>query len=240
MNVNNEKENQIAALNSDNDVSHQGLQNTAIINSILEDLLQFLSEDTIVMNQALNADKDSLSITSYTQVILSQELVSLYDSFTNVIVRSLDSSKIKAKTRAVKILSSLIDQDARILLTPKIQESVSKSLLDGSPLVRDAVIDLISRYMLLKPELIVHFHKRLCDRLNDDSISVRKRVMKLSREMYVNTGDRNVRGHIAMQMLKRLDDEEDSISAMTKQFLLELWFGPRGRKELQIFSDVPC
>lgn len=243
MNVNNEKENQIAALNSDNDVSHQGLQNTAIINSILEDLLQFLSEDTIVMNQALNADKDSLSITSYTQVILSQELVSLYDSFTNVIVRSLDSSKIKAKTRAVKILSSLIDQDARILLTPKIQESVSKSLLDGSPLVRDAVIDLISRYMLLKPELIVHFHKRLCDRLNDDSISVRKRVMKLSREMYVNTGDRNVRGHIAMQMLKRLDDEEDSISAMTKQFLLELWFGPVSEKNdfnsyLSIISRV--
>lgn len=224
INMNNDKENQIAALNSDKTDSQQGLANMQLVNGILDELLSVLADDTVSMNQTLTSDKDSLSISSYISILLSQELIALYDSFINTIVRSLDNTKIKARTRAVKVLSSLIDQDASLLLVPKIQDSVSKSLLDHSPLVRDAVIELISRYMLLKVELIDQFYKPICDRSNDESVLVRKRVIKLSKEMYINTKKRNVRCYIAIRLLKRLDDEEDNLIDMAKQVLDDLWF----------------
>lgn len=217
-------ENQLAALNSDNDNSSQlaTVRNNA--NLLYDRLLGILADDSINLNQTLKSNMDALSISSYIQILLTQELLDLFDNFLNVMVNTLDSTKVKSKTKAIRTLSSLIDIDPTLLVAPKIQESVSKRLLDSSPLVRDAVIDLISRFMLSKPEVIDQFHRPICDRLNDDSIQVRKRVIKLSKEMYLKTDKVSIKSQISMKILRRLDDEDDIMASIAKSYLLELWF----------------
>lgn len=217
-------ENQLAALNSDNDSSSQLATVKHDVNLLYGRLLDILADDNINLNQTLKSNMDSQSISSYSQILLTQELLGLFDSFLNVMVNTLDSTKVKSKTKAIRTLSSLIDIDPTLLVSPKIQESVSKRLLDSSPLVRDAVIDLISRFMLSKPEVIDQFHKPICDRLNDESIQVRKRVIKLSKEMYLNTDNISIKSQISMKILRRLDDEDDVMANIAKSYLLDLWF----------------
>lgn len=217
-------ENQLAALNSDNDNSSQLATVKNDVNLLYDRLLGILADDSINLNQTLKSNMDALSISSYTQILLTQELLNLFDNFLNVMVNTLDSTKVKSKTKAIRTLSSLIDIDPTLLVSPKIQESVSKRLLDSSPLVRDAVIDLISRFMLSKPEVIDQFHRPICDRLNDDSIQVRKRVIKLSKEMYLKTDNVSIKSQISMKILRRLDDEDDIMASIAKSYLLELWF----------------
>lgn len=217
-------ENQLAALNSDNDSSSQPVTVKHDVNLLYGRLLSILADDNINLNQTLKSNMDTQSIFSYSHILLTQELLSLFDSFLNVIVNTLDSTKVKSKTKAIRTLSSLIDIDPTLLVSPKIQESVSKRLLDSSPLVRDAVIDLISRFMLSKPEVIDQFHKPICDRLNDESIQVRKRVIKLSKDMYLKTDNNSIKSQISMKILRRLDDEDDIMASIAKSYLLDLWF----------------
>lgn len=217
-------QNQLAALNSDNDNPSQLATIKNNVNLLYDRLLGILADDSINLNQTLKSNMDALSISSYIQILLTQELLNLFDNFLNVMVNTLDSTKVKSKTKAIRTLSSLIDIDPTLLVSPKIQESVSKRLLDSSPLVRDAVIDLISRFMLSKPEVIDQFHRPICDRLNDDSIQVRKRVIKLSKEMYLNTDKVSIKSQISMKILRRLDDEDDIMASIAKSYLLELWF----------------
>lgn len=222
-NEKNSTRDQLAALNSDNDSANQS-QVQSEVNIIYSKLLNMLADDGIKLNQALSSNKDSVSVSSYIHILLSKELITLFDTFLNVMVNTLDSTKVKSKTKAIRTLSSLIDIDPGLLISPKIQESISRRLLDSSPLVRDAVIDLISRFMQSKPEVIDQFHKPICDRLNDESIQVRKRVIKLSKSMYSKTEKLTIRSQIALKILRRLDDEDDVMADIAKSYLLELWF----------------
>lgn len=212
------------ALDSENDSLVQNPSNIETINNILDDLIYLVAEDSVQFSEAVGSNKDTLSISSYISIILCQNLILVYDYFVNTIVQNLNSSKVKIKTRAVRILSTLVEQDPSLLLTSTVQKSISKNLLDPSALVRDAVIDLLGSYMILNMEYIDQFYKPVCDRLNDDSIQVRKRVLKLSKDMYDNTYDRKVQVYISSQLLRRLDDEEESISPIAKQLLVDLWF----------------
>lgn len=218
------QENQLDALNSDND-HLQMLENLVTdVNALLNSLLSVFKDDMITSHDTLEPDIENVSIECYTEILLSQDLPLLFDSFIKLIVKTLDNSKIKSKTRAIRCLSSLIDIDSNLLISPHIQESISRKLLDHSPLVRDAVIDLIHRFMLSKPEVIDQFHKPICDRLVDDSVQVRKRVLKIAKEMYQRSTRRNVRSQIGTKILRKLHDEDDVISEMAKSYLVELWF----------------
>ncbi|CUM63222.1 uncharacterized protein PRCAT00000793001 [Priceomyces carsonii] len=220
----NELSDQLAILASDPDSSMTKLSNVSSFNALYDYLFNVVSEGSVKLNQALTANKDSLSVQSYLSIVAPQDLIPLYDRFLSVIINNLDSNKIKSKTKCVKILTSLIDKDPTLLVSPRIRESISRRLLDSSPLVRDAVIDLISKYINSKPEVIEQFHVPICERLNDDSVQVRKRVMKLSRDMYIHTEKRSVKAIIANKILRRLDDEDDTVQSLARSSLLDHWF----------------
>lgn len=218
------QESQLDALNSDND-HLQMLENLVTdVNALLNSLLSVFKDDMITFNDTLEPDIEKISIECYGEILISQDLPLLFDSFIKLIVKTLDNSKIKSKTRAIRCLSSLINIDSNLLISPHIQESISRKLLDPSPLVRDAVIDLIHRFMLSKPEVIDQFHGPICDRLVDDSVQVRKRVLKIAKEMYQRSTTRSVRSQIGTKILRKLHDEDDVISEMAKSYLVELWF----------------
>lgn len=187
-------------------------------------LFQAIKDGGMKSNHFQTSDQDLRSRNCYTSLVIIQDLNSVYDSFLDTLIKSMNSNKIKTKTRAVRVLSSLVGENTEILSMPKVQESVSRVLVDSSPLARDAAIDLIGKYMMGKPQLIEQFHRPICDRMSDESIQVRKRAVKLTRDMYVSSTKRNVKVYITSCMLKRLDDEESSLAELAKAYLAELWF----------------
>ncbi|ODV76694.1 ARM repeat-containing protein [Suhomyces tanzawaensis NRRL Y-17324] len=197
------------------------LQKKPMLLTLYQALISVFNGELIKRN---NFDSEQSSTISYRSLLLSQELPELYENFLTTLLQCMESSKTKSKSRAVKILSSLVEVDPTLLMSPYIQDSISSRLLDSSPLVRDAVVDLVSKYLSSKPELIQGFHRAICDCMNDDSVQVRKRVIRLSKEMYINSHSKQVRVNIASKLLMRLADEDDAIQELAKSYLLDVWF----------------
>lgn len=163
------------------------------------------------------------SVSLYSPVLYSFELFRQYKRFIKIIINSLNSSKVKTRSKSIKILSSISEIDPS--LVSSIESYIINKLSDPSPMVRDSVLDLLSS--ILKPDLIDKFYQSVCERLVDSSILVRKRLIRLIKEIYsmidINDNNRKVKTFICTRMLKKYEDEEDSIVEMAKSFLLEAW-----------------
>lgn len=219
----NNKESQLEALHSENDYLSQSRTTKEELNQIFVRLSSVVNEGNIKTAQDFKSDVHSSSVTAYVQILLSEEWMQILESFLGVLMYAMQSTKVKLKAKAVRILSSLVNIDSKIL-TQKVQESIAHRLVDSSPLVRDATIELISKFILSKPEIIEQFYRPLCDRLGDESIQVRKRVIKLSKNIYMGIEKRSIKSYIALRILRCLDDEDDVVQSMAKSLLEELLF----------------
>lgn len=232
-------------MKQDNTVVHNDLD---ALNSVTEEsqpeneILRVIEQtDAFVSNVIKNGSLTPLENigTSYTGLILHGELPLLYENFLNITLLTLESSKIKSKSKAIRILSGLIDRDLDILNSQKLQDSIASKLLDKSPLVRDAVIDLISKFIMSNPELSKNFYKPICDCLNDSSIQVKRRVIKLAVIMYPNLNSKKAKVYVATKLLMALYDEEDSIAELVRSSIKDLLLGGAATIDnVEVLMDV--
>lgn len=85
-------------------------------------------------------------------------------------------------------------------------------------------MDIIGKYILLKPETAKTFYMILCDRSNDTGLAVRKRVIKLLHDLYFIVDDKEIKVEIAERIIRRVDDEEKAINELSTSFLTEFSF----------------
>lgn len=171
----------------------------------------------------------------YHRFLTSRNIAQLYDRILNTILRSLDHNKINIRTKALRDISILLEQNAEIFLLPQVQKSLNQRIYDPSPQVRDATVDIIGKYIILKPETAKSFYTILCDRSNDTGLAVRKRVIKLLHELYIIIDEDYIKVEIAERIIRRVEDEETAISDLAISFLTEFFFPPFGEKK---FGDI--
>ncbi len=106
---------------------------------------------------------------------------------TNLIQRLIwlmTSSHASLRTRAVKALSQMIEQDPLEVMTSlMVKEAVEQRILDESVSVREAILDLIGRFVLVSPNIADMYLVILVQRLSDSGLSVRKRVVKILKDI---------------------------------------------------------
>lgn len=73
----------------------------------------------------------------------------------------MDMSAVALRTRALKALSLIAAVDADILAQPSVRAAFENRLGDASPAVRDAAVDLVGKYVVLKPELAVDYYPQI-------------------------------------------------------------------------------
>lgn len=195
--------------------------------------------DTILTNGKEGFWQDSGSVIditntplneNYRRFLFSRNLVQLYDRVLNSILGSLNHSKINIRTKALRTISNLLEQSPDIFSLPQIQNSLNQRIFDPSSQVRDATVDIIGKYILLKPETAKTFYMILCDRSNDTGLAVRKRVIKLLHDLYFIVDDKEIKVEIAERIIRRVDDEEKAINELSTSFLTEFFFPPLKRK----------
>lgn len=206
-----------------------------------KDSLSTLSESTIALNRHIdellsNVDSSALKTKNqrkeklsslkkaHLEIVLNDNLSALHEQYLSVLMASLESSKAKVATKAIKLLSRLIEIDTRLLLLLNVNLAMSKLLTSNSSLSRDAVIDLLGTYVSENSELILKYCKAICERAGDSSVLVRRRVMKLMKVMYTECPDLEARAYIARSYLKQLRDSDKVVSELSKLSLFELWF----------------
>ena len=141
----------------------------------------------------------------------------------------------QVRSKAIKCLSLIIEADPQILLKQKVFACVEANFLHQTISVREASVDLIGRFITLKPELTNHYYKLLSDRILDVGVSVRKRVIKIFRDVCLNQPDFEHLSEICCKILRRINDE-DGIKKLVIDTFYSLWFspitGPNSREQL--------
>ncbi|KAJ2896825.1 hypothetical protein MKZ38_005213 [Zalerion maritima] len=165
---------------------------------------------------------------SYAITIINSELYTLYRPILHIFFQSMSRDEVTVRSKSLKSITHLIETDPTILdgkadIYHKILED---GLGDPSPQVRESALGLISTCLALRPQYEGVTRPAVLERLTDTSIGVRKRSMKLSRDLYLRSHDQQIRTEICGKLLIRLQDQEDSVRELARQLVEEIWITP--------------
>lgn len=161
---------------------------------------------------------------AYFELLLYKPISRYYERVLRIILDSLDHSKVNLRSKALKLVSSLLDEDEEIFSVNSVQTSLSNGLIDSSPLVRDSAVEILGKYLIKHPQRDKELYLVLCERSNDTGIAVRKRVVKLFKEIFCTVQKDEVKIVIFDKLLRRMDDEEEIVGDLALQSLTELIF----------------
>ena len=161
---------------------------------------------------------------------LKKTLDKSFDIYLTTILRlsgggSEINTPTQVRSKAIKCLSLIIEADPKILLKEKVFACVKSNFLHQTISVREASVDLIGRFITLKPELTSFYYQLLSDRILDVGVSVRKRTIKIFRDVCINQPNFEHMSEICVKILRRINDE-DGIKKIVIDMFYSIWFSP--------------
>lgn len=153
-----------------------------------------------------------------------QNLRNSFNPILTVVLQALDAPPVFMRTKALKALGQIVTSDPSILSAPNVRRGIETHLLDSSPAVRDAAVELIGKYIVDSPKFASDYYQRIADRIADTGLGVRKRVIKLLKSYYHVTEDRAARIDICTRIVLRMLDEDDTVKDLAIKTMEELWF----------------
>ncbi|KAG9101090.1 Sister chromatid cohesion protein 2 [Ceratobasidium sp. 370] len=154
----------------------------------------------------------------------TQSLRNAFEPILGAILMSLDAPAVFMRTKALRALGLIVTKDSSILKQSNVRRAIESHLMDSSPAVRDAAVELIGKYLVLSPELVDDYYPQIANRIADTGLAVRKRVIKLLKSLYSLTDDVARRVDICTKLVLRMLDEDDGIKDLSISSIEELWF----------------
>jgi cohesin loading factor subunit SCC2 len=177
-----------------------------------------LIEELAEISRAGTAQFDSLALPSelevflaYTTLLTRSPLFQSYENMLSRILRSMSEKQPTFRTKALRTLGQIIIADPDILSLTNVQQQVALRISDPSAAVREAAIELVSKHIASDPVLGQKYYEVLRERINDAGLGVRKRVIRLLKDIYFKSEDRDMHAEIAASVLSRITDEEHSV-----------------------------
>ncbi|KAI8390911.1 sister chromatid cohesion C-terminus-domain-containing protein, partial [Radiomyces spectabilis] len=170
---------------------------------------------------------------NYADIELLAELLmskqALYQSFNfllSQIVACLDKEIVTFRVKALRALSRLAAESPRLLNETRLQTAVIHRIRDSSPSVRDAAIEVIAKYLGGQDNISLKLYKIVSARIMDTAVNVRKRMVKLLRDLYFTCDDGFIKIDIAAKIILRIGDNEVTISDLAIKMAQEILFHP--------------
>jgi len=148
-----------------------------------------------------------------------------FDIYLNQILSVLTESSIQVRSKALKCLASVVHEDPSVLSRDDMQKGVNYSFLDAATMVREAAVDLVGKFILHRAELIDKYYDMLSQRIMDTGVSVRKRVIKILKDICLEFPDYPRIPAICVKMIRRINDEE-GIRKLVMEVFQNMWFAP--------------
>ncbi|VEU21905.1 DEKNAAC102911 [Brettanomyces naardenensis] len=188
------------------------------VKAVQRSLIQFFNDNFTALHE------DSELGSTYRQILLSSNLLDQYEPFLMLVTRNLGNTKAKLRSVAIKNLSLLVSKDPSLMTTPAVKNILALRLGESYASVCDSILELLSQFLHSHPEMIPEFYSMVSSKIGDRSITVRKKAITLCTYMYRSRQEVKIRSNISERLLKRLDDEEDSIVFQACESLLDSWF----------------
>uniref|UniRef100_A0A3Q1ISS5 Nipped-B protein n=1 Tax=Anabas testudineus TaxID=64144 RepID=A0A3Q1ISS5_ANATE len=178
---------------------------------------------TLKMNSDTVDYDDSCLIVRY--LASMRPFAQSFDIYLTQILRVLGESAIAVRTKAMKCLSEVVAVDPSILARSDMQRGVHGRLMDNSTSVREAAVELLGKFVLSRPQLTEQYYDMLIERILDTGISVRKRVIKILRDICLEQPTFSKITEMCVKMIRRVNDEE-GIKKLVNETFQKLWFTP--------------
>ena len=183
------------------------------------------------MANGCSSDLDGLtnihSHVAYALTILSMEFCRQFDYILKILLDSVTSEQITVRTRSLKSVTQMLEKDPSLLDRARsVKTLITNCATDASPMVRDSALTLIGKCLALRPTLEQEFLRHVLKLSDDSATGVRKRSMKLLKDIYLRNTDKNVRTIISDNLLPRAKDPDTGASDLARQTFEEIWFLP--------------
>ncbi|XP_067623755.1 nipped-B protein isoform X2 [Eurosta solidaginis] len=148
-----------------------------------------------------------------------------FDGYLKKIILVVNEPSIAIRTRAMKCLANIVEVDPMVLRRKDMQMGVNQKFLDAAISVREAAVDLVGKFVLSNEELIDQYYDMLSTRILDTGVSVRKRVIKILRDICIEYPTFEKIPEICVKMIRRVNDEE-GIQKLVTEVFMKMWFTP--------------
>ena len=124
-------------------------------------------------------------------------------------------------------MTQLLEKDPTFLdRNPHFIKVIINCTSDSSTQVRDSALALIGKIMVLKPALEVEVCKSILNLSSDTAVGIRKRSMKLLKDIYCRSNRKELKVVIADSLMQRTRDVEESVAEVARQMFEEMWLSP--------------
>ncbi|KAI1297436.1 Sister chromatid cohesion protein 2 [Mortierella claussenii] len=154
-----------------------------------------------------------------------QQLFLSFDIMLSRILVTLEGSTVTLRAKSLKALSSIVTGDYAILTQQNVRRTIALRLQDQSPAVRDAATDLVGKYMLQDAGIRKAYYDVVSDRISDTGLNVRKRVLRLLRDIFNKAESSALRIDISQKLLLRVSDDEATVKDLAIRSVCDVWFG---------------
>ena len=157
-------------------------------------------------------------------LILTTPFGKAFERILVILLNSMNSDQATVRSKGLKSVIHLIEKDATILDKGSyVLRHVINRISDPSPLVRDSALGLLAKCLSLRPTLDEKVLDPILARAADAQVGVRKRSMKILRDIYRRKPSSELRIMIAEALLHRITDSDDGVAELAKQLLEEMW-----------------
>lgn len=151
----------------------------------------------------------------------------LFNQVFNKLLTTMSSDQASLRSKSLRSVEDVLTKDPSILDRGAfVLNNIARCMTDSSPLVRDAAIGLLATCLNLRQKLDANAYEHVLRRTTDTAISVRRRAIKLSKDLYLRNEPVAIRSKIADALIHCVSDIEPSIVELGRQTLEEIWIAP--------------
>eukprot|EP00850_Spirogloea_muscicola_P004012 SM000017S02752 [mRNA] locus=s17:65616:76186:- [translate_table: standard] len=122
------------------------------------------------------------------------------------------------------LVSAVVEVDPVVLGDERVQRAVGGRFLDSAISAREAATDLVGKHIIGYPTFAIQYFDRVVERIMDTGVSVRKRVIKIIRDICLHQPNFPRKVEACRKLIKRINDEENSIQELVAKVFYDLWF----------------
>ncbi|CAJ2501923.1 Uu.00g047760.m01.CDS01 [Anthostomella pinea] len=164
---------------------------------------------------------------SHSIILLRSSFCTAFRNILNVLLGSMTTDQATVRSRSIKSINQVLETDPTILDGDSVViELILQCSSDSSPQVRDSALGLIGKCINMRPRLEERMTSTVIQRFVDSGVGVRKRAMKLAKDIYLGNDNKTLRSTIANGLLHRMQDPEESVRELARQMIEEIWISP--------------
>ncbi|OAQ87069.1 sister chromatid cohesion protein Mis4 [Purpureocillium lilacinum] len=164
---------------------------------------------------------------AFSIILLRSPLCESFSKILNILLGSMASDQATVRSKSLKSVNQVLETDPSILDG---DSTVIQLILDcsgdSSTQVRDSALGLLGNCIGMRPSLEPSLTPKIIDRFQDAGVGVRKRAMKLARDIYLRNRNKGLRSAIANGLLRRVQDPDEGVRDLARQMIEEIWFAP--------------